>query len=53
MVTMKEFREIIRKKEEGVANSELMKEYAIDYAELSEILDNSYRGNIANERKYE
>lgn len=53
MVTMKEFREIIRKKEEGVANSELMKEYAIDYAELREILDNAYMRNIANEREYE
>ena len=53
MVTMKEFREIIKKKEKGVSNSEIMKEYAIDYAELREILDNSYRGNIANERKYE
>ena len=46
MVTMKEFREIIKKKQEGVPNSELMKEYAIDYAELREILDNAYRGQI-------
>ena len=49
MVTAQEFREIIKKKEEGVANSELMKEYAIDYAELREILDNTYKGVNWNE----
>lgn len=53
MVTIKEFREIIKKKQEGISNSELMKEYAIDYAELREILDNAYRGQIENDRRYE